>query len=183
MSAQTVYVVMTTLLKQQKRFHMALNIDVFPIERSPGFIIHRMDTMLSSALHRAFQARNFEITAEQWGVLSRLWEGEGVYQSELAVRAGKDRHNMTRILQLLEKNGFIRRLPDPTDKRRLVVYLTNTGRRLQSRLTPIVLELLERVFDGFSQADIDRLEVLHNRIIDNVMALNGGEIKEGLHAA
>ncbi|MFC1875817.1 MarR family transcriptional regulator [Thermodesulfobacteriota bacterium] len=40
----------------------------------------------------------------------------------------KDRHNITRILNLLEKNGFISRTPDGEDKRRLNVYLTKEGK-------------------------------------------------------
>jgi DNA-binding MarR family transcriptional regulator len=35
----------------------------------------------------------FDITPEQWGVLSRLWQSEGIHESKLAARTAKDRHN------------------------------------------------------------------------------------------
>ena len=103
---------------------MKIELNVFPLENSQGYIIHQLDVQMSLGLQHAFQAKGFNITPEQWGVLNRLWENEGMHQSALAQRTAKDRHNITRILNLLEKNGFIFRKPDREDKRRLNVYLT-----------------------------------------------------------
>ena len=107
---------------------MEIGLSVFPLDNSQGYIIHRLDVQMSLGLQHAFQAKGFNITPEQWGVLNRLWENEGIHQSALAERASKDRHNITRILNLLEKNGFISRTPDKEDKRRLNVYLTKEGK-------------------------------------------------------
>lgn len=84
---------------------MKINEIKFKQENSPGFIIHRLDTLLKLGLRNAFQEKGFDFTAEQWGVLFRLYGNEGIHQSELGDRTGKDRHNITRILNLLEKNG------------------------------------------------------------------------------
>ena len=51
-------------------------------------------------------------------MLFRLYGREGIHQSELSDRTGKDRHNITRILNLLEKKGYIHRIPDEHDRRR-----------------------------------------------------------------
>ena len=82
---------------------------------------------------------------------------------------------MTRILQTLEKNGYVKREPDQADRRRLSVYLTTEGRRLRKRLTPIVMNLLNQSFSGFKQADVDLLDSFHRRIIDNLSALSSKE--------
>ena len=143
---------------------------VFPLDRSPGYIIHRLDTQLAAGLQRAFQARGHAITTEQWGVLSRLWEREGIHQSELAARTGKDRHNIARIVKLLERNGFIHRRPDPGDKRRQLVFLTPEGRRMEDELPAIVSDYLKTCLRGLTRRELDQMRRIHLRILSN---LNG----------
>ncbi|MEW6264883.1 MAG: MarR family transcriptional regulator [Thermodesulfobacteriota bacterium] len=154
---------------------MTLRLSVFPLDKSPGFLLHRTDRQMAAGLQRAFQAQGHELTAEQWGVLSRLWEEEGIHQSELALRSAKDRHNITRILNVLERNGFIRRRPDHRDKRCFNVHLTAAGRALQRQVTPIVLDYLEKCLAGFTEADVEALRRLHERILGN---LEGIQVEE-----
>ncbi|RJR45268.1 MAG: MarR family transcriptional regulator [Desulfobacteraceae bacterium] len=147
---------------------MKFDRETFKRENSPGYIIHRLDSLLKLSLQRAFQSEGFDFTAEQWGVLLRLYESEGIHQSELSARAGKDRHNITRILNGLEKNGYVRRVPDKRDTRRLNIFLTRKSRDIEERLFSIVIDLLERAFAGLSKKDIREMRRIHNHIIANV---------------
>ncbi len=147
---------------------MKIELNVFPLDNSQGYIIHRLDVQMSLGLQHAFQAKGFNITPEQWGVLNRLWENEGMHQSALAQRAAKDRHNITRILNLLEKNGFIFRTPDGEDKRRLNVYLTQEGKALKQKLIPIVIGFLQKCFEGLTQEEVQDLRRMHEHILKNL---------------
>ncbi len=147
---------------------MKIELNVFPLDNSQGYIIHRLDVQMSLGLQHAFQAKGFNITPEQWGVLNRLWEKEGIHQSALAERAAKDRHNITRILNLLEKNGFIFRTPDGEDKRRLNVYLTEEGKALKQKLIPIVIDYLQKCFEGLTQEEVQDLKRVHKHILKNL---------------
>ncbi len=147
---------------------MKIELNVFPLDNSQGYIIHRLDVQMSLGLQHAFQAKGFNITPEQWGVLNRLWEKEGIHQSALAERAAKDRHNITRILNLLEKNGFILRTPDGEDKRRLNVYLTEEGKALKQKLIPIVIDYLQKCFAGLTQEEVQDLKRVHKHILKNL---------------
>jgi DNA-binding MarR family transcriptional regulator len=145
-----------------------MGIRVFPVDESPGFLIYRLKTQLAAALQRAFQTAGHDVTPEQWGVLSRLWAQEGIHQSELAQRAEKDRHNMTRILNLLERNGFIERRPSPEDRRIFRVFLTQEGRDLQGKLAPIVIGHLESAFAGLTATDLQTMRRIHSHILENL---------------
>ncbi len=147
---------------------MKIELNVFPLDNSQGYIIHRLDVQMSLGLQHAFQAKGFNITPEQWGVLNRLWEKEGMHQSALAQRAAKDRHNITWILNLLEKNGFIFRTPDGEDKRRLNVYLTQEGKALKQKLIPIVIGFLQKCFEGLTQEEVQDLRRMHEHILKNL---------------
>ncbi len=149
---------------------MKLNLSVFPIDNSLGYIIHQSYRRMAVGLQRAFQAKGYDITPEQWSVLSRLWEIEGFHQRMLAKKTAKDRHNITRILNLLEKNGFVKRARDPKDRRILRVYLTKKGKSLQKKLTPIAIHFLQKCFAGLNQKDIKELERVHKKILRNLEA-------------
>ena len=147
---------------------MRLRLNVFPRTMSPGFAICQTATCLKAGLHRAFQSEGFDVTAEQWTVLSSLWEAEGVHQSLLAEKTAKDRHNITRILNLLEKGGLVRREPDSQDRRRQRIYLTETGKALKPRLVRIVTGFLEQAFSGMTQEDLDSLIQILGQIRTNL---------------
>lgn len=150
---------------------MAIKFKVTPIENSPGFIIHHLDLLLKFGLHKAFHAEGINITAEQWAILASLWEEEGIHQSSIAEKIGKDRHTITRMLNLLEKNGFVWRVPTEEDKRRLNVYLTDRGRDIKGKLVSIVLGFGEKAFAGLTQKDLKELTKILKHITGNLASL------------
>jgi DNA-binding MarR family transcriptional regulator len=148
-----------------------MNFAVSPIEESPGFIAHRTDMLMKLGLTRAFKMKGYHITPEQWGLLGCLWETEGINQRELAERALKDRPNITRILNLLEKNELIKRVPHPDDKRSVLVYLTKLGKNLQKELTPIVIHFLEECFKNVPEQKYKDFIAVHRQIARNLKSL------------
>lgn len=147
---------------------MKLKFSVFPRNQSPGFVIYRAASKLKLGLQRAFVANGFNITPEQWGVMSALWEHEGLHQSLLAEKTAKDRHNVTRILNRLEKDGFIRREQDLEDLRLHKVYLTEEGKALKALLVPIVTNFLKRTMDGLTQDDLDTMKRILSALAENI---------------
>ena len=70
-------------------------------------------------------------------------------------------------MNLLEKNGFIHRIPDGEDKRRLNVYLTEEGKALKKKLIPIAIDYLQKCFKDLSQEEIGDLRRIHEHILKN----------------
>lgn len=62
-------------------------------------------------------------------VLLLLDGGEPGSQQQAAERLGVDRTTMVGLLDGLEGKGFVERRPDPSDRRRNVVVLTDPGRK------------------------------------------------------
>src|ERR671918_1689936 len=106
----------------------------FQLDNSYGYLINLAAQRLKYELHRTFQAHGYDITPEQWAVLNRLWEEDGLSQVELAERTFKDKPGTTRILNLLEKKVVVVRRPDEKDGRVLRVFLTKVGRDLRDKL-------------------------------------------------
>lgn len=82
----------------------------------------------SHALARiAAQDAGNEAPSAQWRVLSLLDQSDGARVGELASAARTTQPGMTRLLGSLEREGLVRRSPDPEDSRATVVAITPTG--------------------------------------------------------
>jgi DNA-binding MarR family transcriptional regulator len=147
---------------------MMVEIVLFPRKESPGFMIYQTGVRLKAGLRRAFQKGGLDVTPEQWSVLGTLWNEEGIHQSLLAERTDKDRHNITRILDLLAKQGLIRRKADQHDKRRQLVYLTDAGKSLELQLAPIATEFLKKAFQALTEQEITKLMHILRQIKSNL---------------
>jgi len=121
---------------------------------------------LSNFLTRKFKP--YDITPEQWGVLNRLWEKDGISQKEISLITIKDQTTLTRILDKLESKGLIKRQTSPDDRRSFLIFLTDAGRNLEDKLVPIASEALDEALQGLSEEEIKQLKVLLNKIFMNV---------------
>ena len=144
---------------------------VFPLDNSPGYMINSLAREMNACLYRSFREKGFEITAQQWAVLNRLWEMEGLHQSKLAQKTTKNRHNMTMILKQLEIKGFIEKRSDTQDKRLQRVYLTKSGKDLKDKLIPVAIDTIEKLFRGVNSRDMDAIRRIHKTIIHNLKAI------------
>ena len=89
------------------------------------------------ALHRRANAelrRQFDVTADQFVVLSLLAERDGVSQQEVGNRCYSDPSTTGALVRLMEERGWVRRQQDPADGRARKVHLTRAGRQLQREL-------------------------------------------------
>lgn len=110
----------------------------------------------------------FDVTPEQWVVLNRLADGDGVSQRELADRIAKDQPNTTRILDKMEQKGLIRRDPHLEDRRAFRIFLTEQGSQLRERILPVVRELRNNAGRGFSKGEITMLQELLRKFLANL---------------
>ena len=137
---------------------------------SLGFLIYRTALALKAALQRFFKENGSRITPEQWAIIRRLREEEGLSQREIGEKVAKDKPNITRMLDALEKKRLIFRQADPRDRRKYCIYLTKEGRQLHDLLAPLVVRLRQRATQGLAPEEIDLLTATLNKIYQNIGA-------------
>jgi DNA-binding MarR family transcriptional regulator len=138
----------------------------YTVEKSIGFIIYRTALAMKSALQRTLKERGFDITPEQFGILHVLREEEGLSQREIGNILFKDKPNVSRMLDALERKRLIFR--QPTDRRRYSIFLTEEGKKLIEGSFPIGLQLIEKAINGLLAREIESLEGMLNKIYENV---------------
>ncbi|MDI1269749.1 MAG: MarR family transcriptional regulator [Polaromonas sp.] len=77
------------------------------------------------------------LTYPQYLAMLVLWEKDGLTVSELGERLFLDSGTLTPLLKRLEASGFLTRLRDVQDERRVHISLTAAGRKLKSRAARI----------------------------------------------
>lgn len=136
--------------------------------RTLGFLVNRTARMMSNTLRKAFLAAGYDVTPEQWGILSRLWQEDGISQQALADKNYKDKTNINRLINGLEKRQLIVRMPNKLDKRNKLIYLTPAGKALRLKLLPIVKNVLQQATEEIAAEEQQLLESLLDKIYFNL---------------
>lgn len=84
-------------------------------------------------------------------------DDEATSPSELASQLGFTRGRMTRILDSLESKGFIKRMQDEQDKRRIQVYATATGREHEVMQNAKGVAAVESLIENLGERDTQEL--------------------------
>jgi DNA-binding MarR family transcriptional regulator len=136
----------------------------YDIDNAVGYAVGHAAARIKIALRRAFAAAGHDVTPDQWVVLYRLLENEGLTQVALGERTVKDKTTVTRILDRLEARRLLTRRRAPDDRRSQRLYLTEAGRALALALVPIVQAFADAAYADLTQADKDALRDVLARI-------------------
>lgn len=160
---------MSRIVEMPRGGAMTMDVHSLPHSVSLGILLYRLRNLGFASMRRAFQEAGYRhLTPEQWGLLVRLRRQEGVNQSQLAEKTFKDRHNIARILFLLEKHGYIERQPDEGDMRAYRLFLTDAGRAVLDTTAPVVENHFSVMFKGLGTSDLKALNKLVERIMSNL---------------
>jgi DNA-binding MarR family transcriptional regulator len=138
----------------------------YSIEKSTGFIIYRTALAMRAAMQRNLQEQGYDITPEQYGILMLLREEEGLSQKEIGDVLFKDKPNISRMLDALERKRLI--LRQSTNRRSFAILLTIDGKRLAEEILPLKRQLEEKAMNGLLAREIEALESIINKIYGNV---------------
>lgn len=84
--------------------------------------------------------------------------------AELAEMAGVTRATMTGLVDTLEKDGLVRREPDPHDRRAMLVHMTEEGHEFMARILPQYFSRVTAIMDPLSEAEKKNLTELLTKI-------------------
>ncbi len=110
-----------------------------------------LDDQLCFALYSATNAlvrryrpllEPFDLTYPQYLVMLALWQQDDVSLGELGRATLFDSGTLTPLVKKLEHKGVLQRLPSPDDERVKRVVLTEAGKALEAKVTPVMEEML-----------------------------------------
>ncbi|WP_172195775.1 MarR family winged helix-turn-helix transcriptional regulator [Saccharibacillus qingshengii] len=131
-----------------------------------GFLLSR--TYLAYAKRAGKVTSSEDMTPEQYGVLHRLTLADGVSQKKLAEVHSRDQTSISKVLDKLEYKKMIVRRSNPSDRRSVLVYLTEKGRKVEQMLTPLMEAQNRGAIEGLTEEELNLFIRVLDRIFGNV---------------
>ena len=133
---------------------------------SLDFLIRDTRLLLMNSI--ANRIARLGVPLRAWFPLRILYRHEGITQRELGRMLGyRDAHAGV-IVRAMERRRLIERRPNPTDKRRIDLYLTPAGKKAARQTLRQMRAINARIVAGFSAAEIRSLRSLLLRAHDNL---------------
>jgi DNA-binding MarR family transcriptional regulator len=140
-------------------------------EPESGRIVHLLSKVCEHKHHRMHEGLDaLGLYRGQPSMLRALWGEDGMTHSELAEQLDRCPATITKMVQRMEKAGFVQRRSDPSDERLSRVYLTPAGRAVRSAVEAIWMALEGQMLLGFSEAETSALRSLLTRVCRNIEA-------------
>jgi MarR family transcriptional regulator for hemolysin len=122
-----------------------------------GLLVARLSRRLRQAVDA--EMRLIGLTEATWRPLIYLRSlGDGVRQKELATAMSIEGPSLVRLLDSLERRGFIERREDESDRRARGIHLTRAGRDLAVRAARIGNGLQKHLMESVPAADLEICE-------------------------
>jgi DNA-binding MarR family transcriptional regulator len=127
-------------------------------------LLSQAERLVTGRLSAALEAQG--LTLAQWRVLSLLADGAGHPMTEAAEFAMLPAPSLTKVVDRMVSSNLVYRRPDLRDRRRVLIYSTARGRRLQQRLARDLAPAERVLGDIADEGDAVELTRLLLRILD-----------------
>lgn len=134
--------------------------DDYQLQAQIGFVLRRAQQRHLSI----FAARIGELTPPQFAALAKLRELGEVSQNQLGTLIAMDAATVKGVIGRLKARGLVSLSSHEADRRRLMVGLTEEGRRLVERLIPQAREITAETLAPLTGEEADQLLFLLSRI-------------------
>lgn len=106
-----------------------------------------------------------DITAAQAKALFKMHFFNINRPSDICKSLGVDGGAVTRMLDRLEKKGLITRSPDPSDRRSLLIAVTDKGRDAIERAMPLAANAQKELVSALTEDEIQQLKQTLRKIL------------------
>lgn len=103
------------------------------------------------------------LTLGQFAVMEALYSKGSLSTGEVMEKILSTSGNIPVIVKNLEKDGFITRKQDESDKRRFILDLTDKGKDLMDEIVPENLKFMDELISLWDDEDKEELIILMNK--------------------
>jgi DNA-binding MarR family transcriptional regulator len=138
----------------------------FDFAQAPGHIIRRAH-QVSAALFAsgASTVPAWEITQVQFAMLNALIDSPGMDQVTLAQKVALDAATSGSVIARLESRGWLCRVPDQFDRRRRLLWITESGQAVVAQLFHAIAESQRQLMAPLSAAEQQELMRLLGKLV------------------
>ena len=134
-----------------------------------GFLMSQIKQVGDRIFERLLASAGVDsFNGPQGRILYVLWQTEKIPIVELSRKTGLAKTTLTSMLDRMEHADLIERVFDKSDRRQILITLTETARSLNSEYKTVSSQMNDIYYAGFSNEEIINLENALRRILDNL---------------
>ena len=149
---------------------MAPNDPRTPTSPSVGYLIADLTRLFGRVFDR--RAAHLGLTRVQWRSLKRIHDNEGLTQSALAELLDMEPIAVGRVIDRLQKAGFVERRADPADRRCWRLYLLPQSMQVMDGIGRVSTVLREDALHGVDPRDYETTMRVLEQMRDNLIRLD-----------
>ncbi|MBP7063180.1 MarR family transcriptional regulator [Ferrovibrio sp.] len=130
-----------------------------------SLLLKRAERLIDAQLAAALRDEN--LSAEEWRVLDILSDGQGRVMSDLAAEAVFNLPALSKLVDRLVSRALLFRAPDQSDRRKVLVFVSDHGLSVYQRLQPDIQASGEALLANVSHTRVQQLKKLLNSFISD----------------
>ena len=150
-------------------------------ERHIGFLISDVARLMRTAFDR--RVRRLGLTRSQWLVINRLHRRPGATQSELAEMLEVEKATAGRMVDRMEKKGWVVRRADAADRRVNRLFLTADADLIQVQLAQIADRTVDHALALLSAREREQFSEWMRQVKRQLQAMLEPELAAATDAA
>lgn len=99
--------------------------------------------------------QNIDLTPEQFLLIDLLWNQGPLSQQELADQMQKDKNSITKLVDAVERKGFVVRRQNPDDRRSNTIILTDLANSFRDDAKTKGVSILNKMLDGIPEKELN----------------------------
>jgi len=126
------------------------------LNKQVGVLLNLVHNDFKKYLTSVFKTGGYNLTPEQFLLMDALWDNGIQSQQTLADTMFKDKNSIVKLIDGLEKRGYVKRVTDKNDRRQNLIKLTNHGVLLKEDVTRLAVDAVNTIVKGI---DIENINV------------------------
>ena len=132
--------------------------------------LHLTGFKLKHYLATMLKQEHVPLTPEQFMLIDLLWNQGEMTQQELADQLHKDKNSVTKLVDAIERKGFVIRRQNRNDRRANTLLLTDKAEILKPGAKKKGISILDKMLEGISEEEL-RTFLTTLRKLNNNMTL------------
>jgi len=134
-----------------------------------GFYVSRIQKLSSRVFEKLLKEKRLDaFNGAQGRILYVLWEHERLSFSDVGKLTSLAKTTLTSMIDRMEENGLVKRIPDKEDRRQIFVSITEKAKKFRQKYDAISEEMNAIFYRGFSPSEIQQLDKMLERILSNL---------------
>ena len=136
--------------------------------------LHLTGCKLKQYIAAMLRQKDVPLTPEQFMLIDLLWNQGEMSQQKLADQLHKDKNSVTKLVDAIERKGFVVRRQNMSDRRSNTLVLTEKAESLKAVAKQKGIDILDQMLEGISEEEI-RIFLTTLRKLNMNMSVSGNE--------